>query len=93
MAEQKYVPAEHFVTSIKILCSQVIDLTANVMALRAALMQQASLPIPPEELKRLHEFFRNYEPIRKAREAVETAGTNTPEDMLEFLKRFEGPIQ
>lgn len=94
MPDEKHVPLDAFVAIVKMLYSHISDLTASVMTLRAALMQAKTLPIPPEELKRLHDYFsREYEPLRKAREAMENLAVNTSQDMLEFLKNFEGPIQ
>lgn len=84
-----------YFTTVKILMLQIIDLNVNIMALRAALMQQSSLPVPAEELKRLTEFFHDYEPFRKNREAIESLGTdqNLNEQIEQLLKKFEGPIQ
>jgi hypothetical protein len=94
MADEKHVPLDAFVAIVKMLYSQINDLTASIMTLRAALMQAKTLPIPPDELKRLHDYFsREYEPLRKARAAMENLETKTSYDMLEFLKNFEGPLQ
>jgi hypothetical protein len=93
MAEQTPVPLDAFVTVVKLLYSHINDLAISVMVLRAALMQQSSLPVSAEELKRLHDYFRDYEPIRRAREAMESLEVNTSEDILELLKNFQGPIQ
>ncbi len=39
-------------------------------------MQQNSLPVPPEELKRLHHFFHNeYEPFQRAKNGLGQAHT------------------
>jgi hypothetical protein len=89
----EYVSVGDFVTVVKILSSQINALTVNVMALRAALMQAKELPVPPEELKRLNEFFREFEPIRAAREAVENLTANTSDEIIELLRKYEGPIQ
>jgi hypothetical protein len=89
----KTVPLDAFLTVVKILYSQLNELTVGVMSLRAALMQAQSLPVPAEELKRLHDFFHEYEPIRKARERIESLTLDTNEELIEFLKNFEGPLQ
>jgi hypothetical protein len=95
--ETKYVPLADFITVVKILSSQINEFTSNIMALRAALMQSKGLPVPAEELKRLTEFFRDFEPIRASREAVENLVSSTNEDksaeLIELLRKFEGTIQ
>jgi hypothetical protein len=93
MADQPPVPFDTFVTIVKLLYSQINELWINTMVFRAALMQQKSLPVSSEELKRLHDFFHDYEPIRSSRETMEKLVANTSEDILEVLRNFEGPIQ
>jgi hypothetical protein len=88
------VKVEDFVPIVKILFSQIIDLHVGIFTLRAALMQQASLPVPSDELKRLHEFFANdYAPIQKAKASIGSIGLSTPEDLEQLLRNFQGPIQ
>jgi len=93
MADEN-VQAKDLIAIVKILFSQVIDLTANVMTLRAALMQQTRLPVPPEELARLHKFFaEEYAPLQHVRETIENIGVSTPADIEKLLRDFQGPIQ
>jgi hypothetical protein len=94
MPDEKYVPLDAFVATIKIQFSLINDLTVSVMTLRAALMQAKEVPVPAEELKRLHEFFQDYAPIREAREVIERLGSvSTSEALDQFLKDYKGPIQ
>jgi hypothetical protein len=97
MADKKFVPLDTFLTTVRSLSSQISHLTVSVMTLRAALIHSQSLPVSPDELKRLHGFFYNYAPIRAAREAIENPVVSTTEDaseaIVELLKEFEGSIQ
>jgi hypothetical protein len=93
MPEQTGVPLDNFLTVVKLLFGLINNLTVSVMTLRAALMQQHSLPISAEELQRLDAFFQDYEPIRQARETMEKLGASKSEDIVEFLKNYKGPIQ
>jgi hypothetical protein len=93
MADEKYVPLELFMTTVKVLCSQITDLTVSVLVLRAALMQSHRLPIPVEELMRLDALAGERPGIRSAREAIARLDVNTTEALSQLLKNFEGPIQ
>jgi hypothetical protein len=88
------VKVKDFVPIVKILFSQIIDLTVSVLTLRAALMQAKDVPVPAEELKRLHDFFHNdYDPIQKVRTSIDRIAVSTPEDLEVLLRDFQGPIQ
>jgi len=88
------VQVKDLVAIVKILFSQIIDLHASVMTLRAALMQAKDVPVQAEELKRLHEFFlKDYAPIQEARGSINKIGLSTPEDVEQLLRNFRGPIQ
>jgi hypothetical protein len=92
MPEENYVPFEIFNTTVKMLISRILDLTVNVLALRAALMQAKQVPVSEEEMERLNELFHDHQPIREIREALLTE-PNTQQELIQFLKDFEGTIQ
>jgi hypothetical protein len=88
------VQVKDLIAIVKILFSQVIDLTASVMTLRAALMQANNLPVPAEELTRLHKFFaEEYAPLQEVRKTIENIGVSTPAEIEKLLRDFQGPIQ
>jgi len=94
MDDSKFVPVEIFITVLKVQFFLINDLTARVMALRAALMQADKVPVPPEELARLDAYFRELPDIRNAREKIENLdAVNTTEAIDQLLKNFQGPIQ
>ena len=55
-------------------------------------MQQGSLPVPPEELQRLHNFFENeYVPFQRAKHALDQAHTSI--EIEELLRIYKLPNQ
>jgi hypothetical protein len=94
MADSPYVSNETFIAVIKAQFSLINSLTISVATLRAALMQAKALPVPADELERLHQFFYDEEEIQTARELIERLDSDhTSKAIEEFLKNFHGPIQ
>ena len=94
MPDEQYVRVDALATVVKILLLRITDLTMSVMVLRAALMEASALPVSVSALQHLDSRLRAYEPLRRTREYAESLKVvDTNAELLEWLRKFEGPIQ
>jgi hypothetical protein len=88
MANEQFVPVDVFITTTKILLTQIHDMNIAVRVLRLALMQTQTIPVATEYLMLVEERVRNSPQLLSAREAIQSLSTT--EGITELLQKLEG---